>query len=50
MIKKLKAYRKAALKYHPDKPTGDTEKFKEFLKHLIYYPMPIREKSMIIMV
>ncbi|ABN67887.2 Molecular chaperone (DnaJ superfamily) [Scheffersomyces stipitis CBS 6054] len=24
-----KAYRKAALKYHPDKPTGDTEKFKE---------------------
>ncbi|OBA20502.1 DnaJ-domain-containing protein [Metschnikowia bicuspidata var. bicuspidata NRRL YB-4993] len=24
-----KAYRKTALKYHPDKPTGDTEKFKE---------------------
>lgn len=24
-----KAYRKQALKYHPDKPTGDTEKFKE---------------------
>lgn len=24
-----KAYRKAALKYHPDKPTGDTEKFKQ---------------------
>lgn len=24
-----KGYRKAALKYHPDKPTGDTEKFKE---------------------
>ncbi|GEQ70349.1 hypothetical protein JCM33374_g4025 [Metschnikowia sp. JCM 33374] len=24
-----KAYRKSALKYHPDKPTGDTEKFKE---------------------
>lgn len=24
-----KAYRKAALKFHPDKPTGDTEKFKE---------------------
>lgn len=24
-----KAYRKAALKYHPDKPTGNTEKFKE---------------------
>lgn len=24
-----KAYRKAALKYHPDKPSGDTEKFKE---------------------
>ncbi|CAI4742278.1 AKR_collapsed_G0047370.mRNA.1.CDS.1 [Saccharomyces cerevisiae] len=22
-----KGYRKAALKYHPDKPTGDTEKF-----------------------
>lgn len=24
-----KGYRKAALKYHPDKPTGNTEKFKE---------------------
>lgn len=24
-----KGYRKQALKYHPDKPTGDTEKFKE---------------------
>lgn len=24
-----KAYRKSALKFHPDKPTGDTEKFKE---------------------
>ena len=24
-----KAYRKSALKYHPDKPTGNTEKFKE---------------------
>lgn len=24
-----KAYRKQALKYHPDKPSGDTEKFKE---------------------
>ncbi|GMM56839.1 type II HSP40 co-chaperone [Maudiozyma humilis] len=24
-----KGYRKSALKYHPDKPTGDTEKFKE---------------------
>ncbi|CAN6640831.1 protein Sis1p [Trichomonascus vanleenenianus] len=24
-----KGYRKAALKYHPDKPTGDTEKFKQ---------------------
>ncbi|XBW37774.1 hypothetical protein QEN19_003355 [Hanseniaspora menglaensis] len=24
-----KGYRKAALKYHPDKPTGDAEKFKE---------------------
>lgn len=24
-----KAYRKSALKYHPDKPSGDTEKFKE---------------------
>lgn len=24
-----KAYRKAALKYHPDKPTGDEEKFKD---------------------
>lgn len=24
-----KAYRKAALKFHPDKPTGDSEKFKE---------------------
>jgi DnaJ homolog subfamily B member 4 len=24
-----KAYRKQALKYHPDKPTGDTEKFKQ---------------------
>lgn len=24
-----KGYRKAALKYHPDKPTGDTDKFKE---------------------
>lgn len=24
-----KAYRKMALKFHPDKPTGDTEKFKE---------------------
>lgn len=24
-----KAYRKAALKYHPDKPTGNEEKFKE---------------------
>lgn len=24
-----KAYRKQALKYHPDKPTGNTEKFKE---------------------
>jgi DnaJ-class molecular chaperone len=24
-----KAYYKAAQKYHPDKPTGDTEKFKD---------------------
>jgi curved DNA-binding protein CbpA len=27
-----KAYRKQALKYHPDRPTGDTEKFKELSK------------------
>lgn len=42
-----KGYRKAALKYHPDKPTGDTEKFKEISEAFEILNDPQKGKYMI---